>query len=115
MQRKAEILQAQVPTTHMSLGTNDESSGIFDYYRRSVSEAGTYGAGVAQNTANNNYKNSVINHHMSCTSGTVKAYSGTSQVKNLSRNQEFSNYNVNAQAQGAANRESSFILAPFLN
>ena len=48
--------QQQIATNHVSLGTNHESSGIFDYYRRSVSDADAGGPPTNGDTSQNHNK-----------------------------------------------------------
>jgi len=50
MQHEAEQLQAQVPPNQATIATNDESDGIFDYYRRSVSEMGGHSMSQGRQT-----------------------------------------------------------------
>ena len=61
--RTTEQMQ-QVATNHVSLGTNHESSGIFDYYRRSVSDADASGQPT-------NVVDTSINHNKSVNQGSI--------------------------------------------
>ena len=58
----------QVATNHVSLGTNHESSGIFDYYRRSVSDADaggppTSGGDISQNQNKSIKQSSIMTNY----------------------------------------------------